>query len=162
MARITVEAAGSTQVLAFLDMIAVSEIGPEMLAESDDGYNVIVGSRPGHLITFDSYADHPDIHVPEVNSDAAGRYQIMHHWWPAYKKMLNLPDFGPESQDLYAVQQLRESKAIPLLEEGNIQGSIHACSHIWASLPGAGYGQHENKLADLVDAFQKAGGKVAA
>jgi hypothetical protein len=28
---------------AFLDMIAVSEIGPKLLSKSDDGYNVVVG-----------------------------------------------------------------------------------------------------------------------
>ena len=162
MPRITPDEAGGLNICAFLDMIAVSEIGTEMLAQSDDGYNVNVGSTPAHMITFDSYADHPNIFVHECNSDAAGRYQIMHRWWPAYKKMLALPDFGPESQDRYAIQQIRESRAISMLLNGDIQGAIHACSHIWASLPGAGYGQHENKLAMLVDAFQQAGGKGAA
>lgn len=32
---------------AFLVMIAWSEIGPTLLEETDDGYNVLVGSTPG-------------------------------------------------------------------------------------------------------------------
>jgi len=34
------------------------------------------------------------------------------------------------------------------------------CARIWASLPGAGYGQHENKLNDLQAAYEAAGGTM--
>ncbi|MCF3972008.1 lysozyme, partial [Pseudomonas aeruginosa] len=37
---------------------------------------------------------------------------------------------------------------------------IKQVSNIWASLPGAGYGQHEHKLADLLAMYRKAGGEV--
>ena len=46
---------------AFLDMIAFSEIGPDLLAKSDNGYNILCGSTPAHPLLFDSYADHPRI-----------------------------------------------------------------------------------------------------
>jgi hypothetical protein len=36
----------SPNLKAFLDMIAWSEIGPALLAKSDNGYNVCVGSTP--------------------------------------------------------------------------------------------------------------------
>ena len=69
---------------AFLDMIADSEHGAPLLAVSDNGYNVIVGSRAAHPILFDSYADHPHRvikierkNLPPEYSSAAGRYQIM-------------------------------------------------------------------------------------
>jgi len=56
MARISAADAGGVNVLAFLDMLAWSELGSEILKQSDDGYNVIVGSLPGRLITFDDYS----------------------------------------------------------------------------------------------------------
>lgn len=31
---------------SFLDMIAWAEFGPEIISKSDNGYNVLVGSRP--------------------------------------------------------------------------------------------------------------------
>jgi muramidase (phage lysozyme) len=34
-------------------------------------------------------------------------------------------------------------------------------SNIWASLPGAGYGQHENRMDVLADAYERAGGQFA-
>lgn len=161
MARITIEQAGGKNVVAFLDMIAASEIGPALLAETDDGYNVLVGSTPADPILFYDYADHPDSYNKALNSDAAGRYQIMHRWWGWYKDQLKLPDFGPLSQDRYAIQQIRESHALPMLAAGAITDAIAACAHIWASLSGAGYGQHENSVDTLVTAYKAAGGTVA-
>ena len=160
MAQISSDQAGGQNVVAFLDMIAASEIGSAMLAESDDGYNVLVGSMPGHLLTFASYADHPRIYNKACNSDAAGRYQIMAHWWPAYKKELNLPDFGPVSQDLYAIQQFREQHALPLILAGDFGPAVVACNKIWASLPGSQYGQHVNQMAVLQQAYVSAGGTL--
>ena len=42
---------------------------------------------------------------------------------------------------------------------GDIRQAIDRCSNIWASLPGAGYGQFEHK-ADSLIAILKAGGTV--
>jgi len=115
-AAIKPEDAGKN-VVPFLDMIAYSEIGPRLLAESDDGYNVLVG---GEL--FDSYADHPRkvIEVrPGLRSSAAGRYQILSRYWDHYRIQLQLPDFGPLSQDRYAIQQLKEQDFGVALQFGN-------------------------------------------
>lgn len=158
MARISIEAAGGKNVLAFLDAIAYSEIGPTMLAQSDDGYNVIVGSGPGHMILFDDYSKHPMRHIAEVNSDAAGRYQFMGRYWEAYRHQLGLPDFGPESQDRWAIQLIRECHAINLIQQGQFGQAVIACKSRWASFPGAGYGQHENQMATLQGAYTTAGG----
>lgn len=146
---------------AFLDMLAVSEIGTELLKVSDNGYNVIVGSTPQSPILFHSYATHPRRHQPSMNSDAAGRYQFMGRYWEHYRKQLTLPDFGYDSQDRWAIQLIRECKALKLIEEGRFDEAVHACRSRWASLPGAGYGQHENALEDLRVAYQDAGGLVA-
>lgn len=167
MPRISPAAAGGRNVCAFLDTIAHAEIGPEMLAMSDDGYDVLVGSLPGDLHLFAEYADHPLInasaieYAPGVWSTAAGRYQILSRYWRHYQRQLGLPDFGPESQDRYAIQQIREQRALPLIQSGRFSRAVEACSNIWASLPGAGYGQREHELEHLVRVYVEAGGQLA-
>lgn len=154
---------------AFLDMIAWSEIGPRLLALSDNGYNVVVGSTTERPILFSSYADHPHRKIYEENdswdhdgkvdaSTAAGRYQVLGRYFDAYKKQLGLPDFGPESQDRIALQLIRECRALNDIDSGRIETAIRKCSSRWASFPGSGYGQHENKMTKLLDAYVKAGG----
>ena len=146
----------SPNLQAFLDMIAVSE---GTAGKGDDGYNVIVG---GSL--FESYDDHPRKLVwlrPGLASTAAGRYQLLKRYYDAYKKQLNLPNFSPLSQDLIAIQQIRERGALQDIEMGYISVAIDKVKNIWASLPGAGYGQHENKLDKLITTYKDAGGTVA-
>lgn len=150
---------------AFLDMIAYSEIGPALLALSNNGYNVIVGSTPAKPILFTSYADHPRklVALPAlgVKSTAAGRYQLLARYFDAYKARLKLPDFGPGAQDTIALQQIRECRAMADIDRGNVAAAVHKCRRIWASLPGAGYGQHENQLDKLLAAYELAGGSIA-
>ena len=140
---------------AFLDTIAVSEIGAKLLAESDNGYNVLVGGA-----LFNSYADHPRILVNLGNglkSTAAGRYQLLERYYDAYKAELGLPDFSPESQDAIALQQIKESNALDDIDAGNFDTAVARIAHIWASLPGANYGQHEQKMDFLRQAYLGAG-----
>ncbi|WP_018435370.1 glycoside hydrolase family 24 protein [Paraburkholderia atlantica] len=162
MARIDASAAGGANRVAFLDMIASSEIGAALLAASDDGYNVLVGSTTAKPLLFKSYADHPNVYSAALNSTAAGRYQILIKWWRIYKSDMFLRDFSPISQDRYALQQLREHGAFPLIDAGQFQQAVAKVANVWASLPGAGYGQHENQMAHLQAAYQAAGGRVSA
>lgn len=149
-------------VVAFLDMLAWSE-GTDNGKQptKNRGYDVIVGGQ-----LFNGYADHPRVLVPlpklGIRSTAAGRYQLLSRYYDAYKKRLGLEDFSPLSQDLIALQQIRERRALPLVQAGKIEEAIKAVRKTWASLPGAGYGQHEHKLADLLAVYRKAGGTVAA
>jgi lysozyme len=146
----------SPNLKAFLDMIAVSE-GTK--GKGNDGYNVIVG---GSLFT--DYSDHPKklIWIRDgLASTAAGRYQLLGRYWSVYKKQLNLQDFSPASQDAVAIQQIKERKALDDIEKGYIAVAIDKCKNIWASLPGAGYGQHENNVDKLIAAYKTAGGTVA-
>jgi muramidase (phage lysozyme) len=155
---------------AFLDTIAVSELGPDLLKKSDDGYNVIVGSTAAAPILFTSYGDHPRrlVELKDrkgnviVKSTAAGRYQILSRYFDAYKRLLGLKDFLPASQDAIALQMIKEQTALADVDAGRFAIAIDKCRNIWASLPGAGYGQHENKLAELQMAFVAAGGRVLA
>lgn len=168
MSRITAQRAGGANVCAFLDMIAWSE-GTSRIAASDDGYNVIVGGAlfddQGTPDLMDDYEDHPRqlVVLPRwgIKSTAAGRYQLLARYFDAYRKLLGITDFSPISQDRIAIQQIREQGALPNLMRGDFAGAVQRCANIWASLPGAGYGQHENKMDALRLAFIKAGGVVA-
>ena len=122
------------------------------------GYDVIVG---GELFT--DYSDHPRKLVtlnPKLKSTGAGRYQLLSCWWDAYRKQLGLKDFSPKSQDAVALQQIKERGALPMIDRGDIRQAIDCCSNIWASLPGAGYGQFEHKADSLIAKFKEAGGTV--
>ena len=144
---------------AFLDMLAWSE-GTDNGRQptKNHGYDVIVG---GSLFT--DYADHPRKLITlnqRLKSTAAGRYQLLARYWDAYRKQLGLNDFSPANQDAVALQQIKERGALPLIDRGEIRQAIDRCSNIWASLPGAGYGQFEHKADTLIAKFKAAGGKV--
>ena len=78
----------------------------------------------------------------------------------AYRKQLGLKVFSPKSQDAVALQQIKERGALPMIDRGDIRQAIDRCSNIWASLPGAGYGQFEYKADSLIAKFKEAGGTV--
>lgn len=149
---------------AFLDMIAFSELGAALIAASDRGYNVIVGSTPSKPNLFTSYADHPRVLVnlkPGLSSTAAGRYQLLARYFDVYKRQLGLPDFSPACQDAIALQQIKERRALDDIDAGRISIAVAKVKNIWASLPGAGYGQHENSYEVLAAAYKQAGGMLA-
>ena len=56
------------------------------------------------------------------------------------------------------MQQIKERGALPMIDRGDIRQAIDRCSNIWASLPGAGYGQFEHKADSLIAKFKEAGG----
>jgi muramidase (phage lysozyme) len=154
---------------ALLDTIAMSE-GTERIGK-ERGYNVLVGGG-----IFASYADHPRILVTIKNakglpvmgqdgkplrSTAAGRYQILARYFDTYKLMLKLPDFSPDSQDAIALQMIKEQGALADIDAGHFVLAISKIRNIWASLPGAGYGQHENAIESLSAAYVAAGGTLS-
>ncbi len=153
---------------AFLDMIAVSELGKGLIAISDNGYNVIVGSTVKNPILFKDYTTHPNrlmslnIKGKPVASTAAGRYQILFRYYIHYRGALKLRDFGKDSQDSIATQLIVECGALEDIRAGRFEIALLKCRSRWASLPGAGYGQHENKVGDLKLAYLESGGVVTA
>lgn len=164
MARILPEQAGGKNVVAFLDTIAHSELGEYILNHSDNGYNVLVGSLPGHIHTFDSYSRHPRKLVQLSNlgikSSAAGRYQFIWPTWHGLIEKCRFRSFEPIDQDRGCVAEILGADALDDVKEGRFSRAVEKCRHIWASLPGAGYGQHENKLEDLQAVYVKAGGTI--
>ena len=97
---------------------------------------------------------------PKLKSTGAGRYQLLSRWWDAYRKQFGLKDFLSEKSDAVALQQIKERVALTYDWSCDIRQAIDRCSNIWASLPGAGYGQFEHKADSLIAKFKEAGGTV--
>lgn len=154
---------------AFLDMLAFSEGTITSPATKNDGYDVIVTGVDRVPEVFTDYCTHPFadgrkskvINGKGLTSNASGRYQFMLKDWAHYKAQLGLLDFGPASQDLWAIQLIRERGALPLIDMGQFDLAVDRVHNLWASLPGAGYGQHENKMDHLRDVYLAAGGELA-
>ena len=121
-------------------------------------YDVIVGGElftgllrlPCKLVTLN----------PKLKSTGAGRYQLLSRWWDAYRKQLPERLLSEKSGRAVALQQIKERGALPMIDRGDIRQAIDRCSNIWASLPGAGYGQFEHKADSLIAKFKEAGGTV--
>lgn len=146
-------------VRAFLDAIAYAEGtgGPH-------GYRTLFG---GGL--FEGFADHPRQFFTFTNklgvqlrTSAAGRYQFLSRTWDGLRAKLDLPDFGPASQDAAAIELIRQRGALRDVQAGRFAEAVRKVAPIWASLPGAGYNQPERKLASLQAAYQAAGGTLEA
>lgn len=153
--RLSAAEAGGANVVAFFDVLGYSE-GTSRLGQN--GYNVLVGGG-----TFDSYADHPRklVYLPtyKINSSAAGRYQFLRATWDDLAKRLKLPDFSPRSQDLACIGLLRQCGAYDRLLRNLFSEAVERARTLWASLPGAGYGQREIALEKLRAVYVAAGGK---
>jgi muramidase (phage lysozyme) len=151
------------KIKAFLDLVAFSEGTSTSELTKQDGYDVNVSGIHGPSV-FDGFAKHPfedggEVIVregpPVLASTAAGRYQLLARYWLDYKAQLHLPDYSPVSQDAVAVQQISEREGLALIEAGDIEGAIKACSNIWASFPGNDYGQGGKSLATLVEKYNE-------
>jgi lysozyme len=145
------------RVRAFLDTIARSE---------GANYNTVVGGG-----TFSDFSRHPNrgvtltIKGKRVQSHAAGRYQFMPKTWNPIQQKFGLPDFSPHSQDLAAVELLKQKGALTPLLNNKFRSAVTAVAPVWASFPGANYNQHEQSFAFLLKIYNaalgKAGGMVA-
>jgi muramidase (phage lysozyme) len=153
---------------AFLDMLAFSEgtCADKHPLTKHDGYDVIVTGSDGPEI-FEDFSEHPFVgrkpkHISgKLYSTASGRYQFMRVHWEHYRDALSLHDFGPDSQDKWAIQLIRERSALPLIDAGDFDAAVYKVRNIWASLPGAGYNQPEHDIEKLRKAYIRAGGQLA-
>jgi tape measure domain-containing protein len=98
----------------------------------------------------------------DITSTAAGRYQFLGGTWERVAAKLGLSDFGPESQDLAAIQLMKERGMLGPLGRGDIAGALTAGNGEWASLPGSPYGQPTQKAATLIEAYNAALEKLTA
>ena len=143
------------KVRAFMRMLRVGEG-----TENETGYSLIVGGT-----TFKDhgkdFSDHPKVYIKKYDSTAAGAYQITKTNWNDYafatwRTKHKVLDFSPESQDKYCVYLIKEKKkALELIKNDDIKGAISKCRTEWASLPGAGYGQREEKIDIIVSKYKQ-------
>jgi muramidase (phage lysozyme) len=142
----------SNNLKAFLLMIQHAEgtIG-------ENAYRMFFG---GELFT--DYSVHPNraIHKSGITSTAAGAYQFLFRTWSSLKQQLKLSDFSPKNQDVAAIELIRQKGALPDVLAGRISIAIVKVQKIWASLPGAGYGQRELRMEELLRFYERAGGTL--
>lgn len=169
MSHLPPSQAGGKNVCAFLDMLAYSEGTSTSSATRCDGYDVIVTGADRKPEVFTDFSEHPfaggraskRINGKGLTSNASGRYQFMLRDYRHYRALLKLPDFSPASQDRWALQLIKERRALADIKAGNFAAAVSRCRNIWASLPGAGYEQPEHSIAKLLAAYLKAGGTLA-
>jgi lysozyme len=138
-----------------------------------NGYNTLMGGA-----LFDSYATHPALagwggtplsdsmcagagFGPGCVSTAAGAYQINKPTWNRIAAKVGLTDFSPESQDAAAWALIEEKGADADIIAGRIPQAVAKVRKIWASLPGAGYGQAEVAQSSFNTIYSQAGGQLA-
>ncbi|MFA1686570.1 glycoside hydrolase family 104 protein [Achromobacter dolens] len=144
------------RVRRFLDAIGSAE------GTDTHGYNTAFGG--GKL---ESLADHPrQLHdftqtdgTPNKTS-AAGRYQFLQNTWDDVAKSLNLPDFGPASQDIAAVELLRRNGALPAVLAGDYDTAIQKSGGTWASLPSSPYAQPKRTAGFMANALDSAAAAI--
>ena len=116
------------------------------------GYDVIVG---GELFT--ELLDHPRKLVtlnPKLKSTGAGRYQLLSRWWDACNSLAWKTSLR-KVRTLWHCSRLRSvALYLWLIVVISVRQST-VTFNIWASLPGAGYGQFEHKADSLVQNSKK-------
>ena len=153
---------------AFLFMIRSTEHVYPRDVLNDAAYSIFYGGS-----RFSNFADHPvltgekkGVPLPDAMcrasglkpgcvSTAAGAYQIIKPTWVRIKSRLGLMDFSPASQDMAAVELLREAGALDLIEAGDIEGAIKKSSRIWASLPGSTAQQNPRAMDYALNRFDE-------
>lgn len=143
-------ALANTNVQAFLRMVRVGEG-----TSGANGYTTLFGGGQ-----FADMSKHPDVRVPfgSTYSTAAGAYQINYPTWLDIQAALSLPDFSAASQDIAACWLIKRAGALADVINGAVDSAISKCNKVWASLPGAPYGQPTRTLAQAENDFAAWGG----
>lgn len=138
---------------AFLIMIQYAEG-----TYGKDGYRRLYGG--GSFNDFSKHLNSPQTKWG-ITSTAAGAYQILNKTWVELQGKLGLIDFSPVNQDKAAIELIRRRKALDDVYAGRFTQAIAKCRKEWASLPGAGYGQNEKNVQNLLAVIKVAGGMTA-
>lgn len=162
------EMTAQANIRAFLAAIRVGEG-----TSASNGYSVLFGGA-----TFASFDEHPALlgwgggrlsdamcrgagFGPGCVSTAAGAFQINKPTWVRVRDKLGLSDFSPASQDAAALELISEKGALNDVRAGRVADAVGKVRKVWASLPGAGYGQGEVMLSNFINNYANAGGAIA-
>lgn len=139
-----------------------------------NGYTVLYGGS-----TFTNILEHPYVSgespgvklpdavckgagfSPGCKTTAAGAYQFTASTWKRLKARLRLADFSPLSQDLAAIELIREKGALEDVKTGRFSIAVDKVRNIWASMPNsAATNQPEKSIQQLASIYQQNGGTI--
>ena len=146
-------------VQAFLAAISKAEGGDYNLM-----YGGVVGKKNDKW-RFTDFSTHPGP-GSDGRTTAAGRYQINKaNWQENGVKKMGLSDFSPETQDLIAVESIRQVHALENVIEGDIDSATRKTSSVWAAIPKGAHlandaGQPYMQYERFLKIFVENGGKV--
>ena len=122
-----------------------------MVAQAEGTYKDAGGDPYGVAFgggTFDYRKGHPGTLRDFTQTDgtknktsAHGAYQFLKPTWDGLQRDLGLPDFGPRSQDLAALELIRRAGALDDVLAGNFDKAVAKTGSTWASLPSSPYAQ---------------------
>ncbi len=133
------------EIRAFLDTISKAE---------GANYNTLFGGGK-----FSDFDQHPNQRITRklggknITSTAAGRYQYLNKTFTGVAKQLGLPDFSPDSQDLGAIELLRQRGIVEPLLANNLPLAFMRGNREWASFPSSPYGQPTRSEKELTNFF---------
>lgn len=127
--------------ISFAEGTYASGKGPQYNIRFGGGRFPSLASHPGGTVSSGGYT-----------SGAAGAYQFMPGTWAGVSKKLGLKDFGPQAQDLAALQLIRQRGVDPRRDPITPQ-TVAKLSPEWASFPTASgksyYGQPVKSFQQL-------------
>lgn len=157
------------EVRAMLDTIGFTEgtgtnygkvVNGEVIGRNKKDMGFDADLKPGakNVTTMDM-SQHPNVKV-QVNknlvSSAAGRYQFLSNTWNNLSKTLGLPNFHASTQDIAAVQLMKDRKMIEPLLNGDLKTAVNRGAGEWASLPKAdGNGAYAGQKAKSFEAIEQ-------
>jgi lysozyme len=95
-------------------------------------------------------------------STAAGAFQMIWPTWDSPRRVMQLADFSPRSQDLAAVWILERCGALSHIVRGEVVMALQYASREWASLPWSTSGQPKYTIDRVHEIFAAAGGSAIA
>ena len=96
---------------------------------------------------FADFSTHPGPGHNGVSTEA-GLYRITREVWREYGARMDLLDFCAETQELIAVEVLRDVGALGKIQAGDIDASLLAAAPVWPGLPKAPAGQARFAMPD--------------
>lgn len=122
------------------------------------GYSRLFGGG-----SFSGFADHPRVTVKKsgYTSTAAGAYQALAAVWDETRRLMNLRDFSPVNQDLFALGRIAARGAVDDVIAGRFEVAVKKLAREWASLPGSPYGQPTKTIQQARSTYAASGGAFA-